>query len=117
MLKPALDALPALAVGAALTAGLILAGQYDLLCGAWMCLYGLAQVAYRQTLPGGIYLVGLCYILCGAAYLLFPAGTFMNPWPMGLMFFLGELAGGLILIHQELSRQKLIQKEQADHET
>ncbi|HBA84985.1 MAG TPA: hypothetical protein DCZ95_12895 [Verrucomicrobia bacterium] len=115
MLKPALDAIPALAVGAALTVALVLARQFDLLFGVWMCLYGLAQAAYRQSLPGGIYLVGLCYILCGAAYLVFSGVSFLNPWPMGLMFFLGELAGGWTLIHQEYTQQQLLQKEQADH--
>jgi hypothetical protein len=116
MLKPALDALPALAVGGAVTVALILARQFDLLFGVWMSLYGLAQVAYRQSLPGGIYLVGLCYIACGAAYLVFQGASFLNPWPMGVMFFLGELAGGLILIHQEYTQQMLLKKEQADHD-
>jgi hypothetical protein len=100
-LKPALDALPALGVGAALTAALLLAGQFDLLFGAWMSLYGLAQVAYRQSLPTGIYAVGLGYILCGAGCLLSNAVSFLSPWPMGIVFVAGELAGGFILLTQE----------------
>jgi len=98
MLKPAIDAVPALGVGAALSVALVLRQQYQLLFGMWMCLYGLAQVAYRQSLPKGIYMVGLCYIACGAYCLLAPSISFTNPWPMGIVFFAGESAGGLILL-------------------
>lgn len=98
MLKPALDALPALALGAVLTLAVILRGHFDLLFGIWMSLYGLAQVAYRNSLPPGIYRTGLLYMICGAACLLSPHVRFTNPWPMGLAFFTGELAGGAVLI-------------------
>ena len=98
MLKPALDAIPALGVGAALTIALVLEVQYDMLFGMWMCLYGLAQVAYRQSLPPGIYFVGLGYLVCGACCLLSSSVSFTNPWPMGIVFFMGELAGGIILM-------------------
>lgn len=98
MLRPALDAVPALAVGAMVSAALILRQQYDLLFGAWMCLYGLAQTAYRTSLPKGIYVMGLFYLACGAVCLLSPHVTFTNPWPMGLVFFAGEMGGGFVLI-------------------
>ena len=98
MLKPALDAIPALAIGALLSLALIVHKQFDLLFGVWMCLYGLAQVAYRHSLPKGIYAVGLFYLACGAGCLLAPRITFQNPWPMGIVFFVGEFAGGAILI-------------------
>ncbi len=98
MLKPALDAAPALAVGAVLTYALIASGAYDLLYGVWMCLYGLAQVAYKHSLPQGIYAVGLGYMVCGVFCLLAPGISFLNPWPMGVVFCVGEVAGGVILI-------------------
>jgi hypothetical protein len=98
MIKPAVDAVPALAVGGLLSLAAIRVGQYDLLFGIWMCLYGLAQVAYRQSLPAGIYMVGLCYIVCGSCCLLSPAVRFLDPWPMGGVFFAGEIAGGAVLI-------------------
>jgi hypothetical protein len=104
MLKPALDALPALAVGAALTLALVRTAQFDSLFGTWMCLYGLAQVAYRQSLPQGIYVVGVGYLLCGAACLVSDAVSFTTPWPMGLVFFAGEMAGGLVLIRHRTKR-------------
>jgi hypothetical protein len=98
MLSPALDAIPALAVGAALSLALVIHEQFDLLFGIWMSLYGIAQVAYRNSLPRGIYETGAFYIVCGAACLLTPSLNFTDPLPMGLVFFAGETAGGIILI-------------------
>lgn len=96
-LRPALEVLPALALGAALSLALVLREQYDLLFGAWMGLYGLAHMGYRHSLPAGITAVGLFYQAAGIACLLIPGVDFMNPWPMGLVFFAGETAGGWIL--------------------
>jgi len=101
-LKPATDALPALAMGAVFSLALVLHEQYDLLFGAWMCLYGLVHVAYRQSLPSIHYTVGIFYMLSGAGCLLAPGLCFTNPWPMGIVFGLGELAGGFILYRNRL---------------
>lgn len=98
MLKPALDAIPALGVGAVVSLALIVHGEFELLFGAWMSLYGLAQVAYRNSMPKGIYQIGIFYLACGAVCLLAPQVQFTNPWPMGLVFFTGEIAGGIVLI-------------------
>ena len=103
MLKPALDAVPALGVGAVFTLVFIMLKQFNLLCGMWMCLYGLAQTAYRQSLPKGVCLVGLGYIGCGVLCLLPAPVIFTNPWPMGIVFFAGELAGGIVLITHKTS--------------
>lgn len=95
-LMPAIDAIPALAVGAFASLAFILHDQYNLLPGMWMSLYGLVHIPYRHNLPGANYLVGLFYIICGAVFLIFPM-PFTDPWPMGLVFFAGETAGGMIL--------------------
>jgi hypothetical protein len=99
-LKPAVDVIPALAVGGLLGLALVRAGHFDLLPGTWMCGYGLAHTACRLSLPPANYLVGLGYLVCGAACLLAPGVTFLNPWPMGLVFGVGETLGGWILIQQ-----------------
>jgi hypothetical protein len=96
-LRPALDVTPALAVGAALSLALVLRGQHDLLFGTWMSLYGLAHMGYRHSLPGGIIAVGLFYQVAGVACLLIPDLSFLNPWPMGLVFFAGETIAGWLL--------------------
>jgi len=98
MLKPAIDAVPPLAVGAGLSVAVILRADYDLLFGIWMCCYGLVHCAHRHNLPRGIYFTGLGYLAAGACCLVSPAISFLNPLPMGIVFFAGELAGGLILL-------------------
>lgn len=98
-LMPAVDAIPPLAVAAFLSLTLILHGQFNLLFGTWMCLYGLVHVPYRLSLPRANYGLGLYYIGCGTVCLLTPLGQFTHPWTMGIIFFLGEVSGGLLL-HQ-----------------
>jgi len=94
-LTPAIDAIPSLAVGGFTSLALILNGEFLLLPGIWMSLYGLVHIPYRNNLPGSNYLVGIFYIICGAIFLIFPL-PFTNPWPMGFVFFEGEMAGGTI---------------------
>lgn len=93
---PVIDAVPALAVGAIFSLAMILGNHYELLYGTWMCMYGLAHVSYRQSLPMPNYVVGIYYITCGAACLLLQV-PITDPWPMGLVFFSGEMIGGVIL--------------------
>jgi len=100
LLKPAMDALPALAAGGILTVALVSSGQYDLLFGVWMLMYGLAQTTYRTALPRGVYWTGMVYMVCGALLAIQPI-AFTKPWPMGIVFFFGELAGGLCLLQPE----------------
>jgi hypothetical protein len=98
MLKPALDALPPLAVGGILALSLVLRGEYDMIFGACMSLYGLAQVAYRRSLPHGIYVLGFYYLACGAFFLIEPSIHFTDPWPMAIAFWAGEVASGGVLV-------------------
>ncbi len=115
-LVPAIDAVPSLAVGAGLSLALILHGAYDLLFGTWMCLYGLAHMPYRNSLPLANYLVGGFYLVCGAVMLVWPDTSFTNPCPMGLVFGAGELTGGFMLYR--LNRETVLeQKEDTGHET
>jgi hypothetical protein len=95
-LYPILDAFPALFVGGVFTLLMIRIDQVDLLFGIWMCLFGLTCLATRHTLPRSYWMVGIFYITCGTGYLLSPTPSFLNPWPMGLVFFIGELWGGAI---------------------
>lgn len=97
VLRPLLDVVPPLVVGGLLTAAMILHGAYQYLFGVWMCLFGLTNMACRMVLPKWIWGVGFFYILAGALCLLAPTADFLNPWPMGVVFFAGEWAGGIIL--------------------
>ncbi|MBT3193452.1 MAG: hypothetical protein HN341_12955, partial [Verrucomicrobia bacterium] len=88
---------PALAAGAVVSLALILQGHHDLLMGCWMIFYGLAQMAYRLSLPKGIYLGGVWYLSWGAICLLLPNLDLLTPWPMGIAFLVGEAYGGYTL--------------------
>ena len=101
-LIPALEAFPALAIGGVATAALVLRGEFALLFGIWMSLFGLVHVVYRLALPRANYGVGVFYMLAGTACLLSPSVRFTNPWTMGLVFFVGESLGGLILYRHRL---------------
>lgn len=95
-LVPTLYVLPSLAVGGILSAALIRLGAHDALFGTWMCLFGLANLSSRQILPRTLWPLGLFYIGCGTVCLFWPGLTFTNPWPMGLVFGIGEWVGGFI---------------------
>ena len=95
-LAPAIDAVPPLAIGGLFSLAFILNGHYEYLFGTWMALYGLTHIPYRNNLPKSNYIVGLIYIAAGAICM-FKVFPFTNPWPMGLVFLVGEMAGGYIL--------------------
>ena len=96
-LKPTLDALPAFMVGAVMTIAMLANGLPQYLFGIWMSLFGLANLASRHVLPKRIWMVGAYYLVCGSVFLLFPNISFPNPWPIGIVFFIGEWAGGVVL--------------------
>jgi hypothetical protein len=100
-LRPLFDAIPAIAVGGVLTLTLAFNGLPQYLFGVWMCCFGLSNLASRYVLPKYISWVGVFYLLCGMAWLLLADATFLNPWPMGAVFFVGEWAGGLLLYLDE----------------
>ncbi len=90
---PVFTALPALFVGAILSAAVILHHDYQYLYGIWMCMYGTTHLLYRFSLPKISYGVGIYYIVCGTFLLIVYPVPFSNPWPMGIVFGVGELFG------------------------
>lgn len=105
-LRPLVDVLPGLIVGAAITAALVANDHFGYLFGIWMSLFGIANLASRNLLPAGIGAIGYFYILCGIACLFNPALTFDNPWPMAIVFFVGEVTAGSILHIDKTRRLK-----------
>jgi len=99
-LKPLIDVFPPLLVGGLFTLVMVQHKHYSYLFGIWMSFFGLANLASRQVLPKHIWFLGIYYIVWGAVCLLLPV-SFLNPWPMGLIFLFGEWAGGLILHFDE----------------
>jgi hypothetical protein len=102
-LKPLIDTLPPLCVGGIFTLTFVTQDFYSWLFPLWMCLYGLANLASRHVLPRGIALIGWFYILAGSTLLVSGVTNFLNPWPMGIIFFAGEWMGGFILHFDENS--------------
>lgn len=102
-LMPTLDAIPPLLVGGILTGALLLNEQYDLLFGTWMCLYGVANLSAGKTLPKALWGLGSFYILCGTVCLLAIPVDVTNPWPMGMVFGIGEVTGGYIFHRNRVS--------------
>ncbi len=97
-LAPAVDIVPPLLVGGALSAALMAHSAHNLLFGVLMSLYGIVNLAPRRALPRLMACVGLFYLCAGVACLLLPGVRVENPWPMALVFLVGETVGGLILI-------------------
>ncbi len=95
-LLPIIDPFGPIFVGGILTLVMVMHDHHEHLFGIWMCLFGLANTSSRLVMPRGIWLLGLGYIAAGVVCLVCPAVTFLNPWPMGAVFFVGEWVGGLI---------------------
>ena len=102
-LRPLSDTLPPLCAGGILTYALISHALYGWLFPIWMLLYGLANLASRHVLPRQIQWIGWFYILAGSLLLLTGCTNFLNPWPMGIIFFAGEWMGGIVLHFDENS--------------
>ena len=98
-LKPIVDIVPPIIVGGLFTLIFMLHHHHQYLFGMWMMLFGLANFATRHVVPREITLVGLFYVICGFLTLYFwsEEQSFLNPWPMGIIFFIGEWFGGVIL--------------------
>jgi len=106
--RPVLDGVTPLLVGGILTFAMLARNQYDLLFGMWMCLFGLAHLASRQSLPKAIWYLGWYYVACGAGYFIFvmDRGSFLNPWPMSTVFCIGEIVGGVIFYYSAKSEKE-----------
>jgi hypothetical protein len=96
-LRPVWDVVPPLLTACVLTMHLFLVDQLDSMFGIWMMMYGLIHLCSRHSLPRYSEHVGWYYLLCGTYFLIRPV-SFLNPWPMGIVFFVGEVVGGMIFL-------------------
>ncbi len=107
-LRPLGAVLPGLAAGAILTLALARHGEYGLLYGVWMLIFGVANFASRAVLPRGIQWAGAFYMAAGAVFLLTPVAAFTAPLAPALVFFAGEWLSGFILHFDERSNNTLL---------
>jgi len=96
-LRPAIEALPPFAIAGVLTMAFFLNQSWMYMVGTWMLCFGLMNLASRNFLERAIGWVGLYYVVAGTFLILAPTVPFTNPWPMGIIFFAGEVIGGLIM--------------------
>ena len=108
-LAPVWFVLPPIFIGAVLTYALVLKGQYNLLFGMWMVMYGLTHFYASHAVPlvahrllTGFYIIAGCYCLVN------PAIRFVNPMPMGMVFFVGEIIGGIVFVINRQSDSVLL---------
>lgn len=98
-LRPVLDLVAPFLVGGLLTFTLFAHSNHDLIFPTWMCLFGLMNIASRHSMPKTMVYLGWYYIVSGGVcVLMLPRTGFMNPWPKGLVFFVGEVIGGITFI-------------------
>jgi hypothetical protein len=104
-LAPAWEAVPPLLVGGLLTLVLVQGHQVQWLYGVWMLMMGLANFASRHSMPHSTFQISLFYMAAGTLCLLVPSFAFPNPWPMGIVFFIGETAGALSMVTDPASEE------------
>ena len=94
-----LQSLPALLVGAVVTAILVQReGAASALPGLWAMFFALGIWSARPYLPRAVGLVALFYVLAGTWQLSQAQGTLMpSPWGMGLTFGVGQCALAVVL--------------------
>lgn len=102
-----LDPLLLILTGGAATAALAYEGAFGLLFALWMVFFGFANVAAKRNFSREVALVGYYYVAAGWVFLLVPLfHTFTNPWPMGIVFFVGESAGAYAFyLHNEKNKE------------
>ncbi len=98
---------PAIVVGAAITAILVDTEHVVLLPGLWAMLHGLGIFSSRPFLPRAVGWVSLFYLAAGAWLLLgADASVVPGPWGMGAAFGIGQ-AFLAIVLHVNLERVPL----------
>lgn len=96
-LTPALENLPVFVVGGALTAHLLARAQVASLPGVWASLLALTHFTAKYAIPRGLRAVGWWYVAAGAFMLACPEAGWKEPVIPGLVFFVGEWAGGWLI--------------------
>ena len=92
--------LPALIVGAVLTAVLLRAAPQQLwmLPGLWELIFSLGVFASCRFLPRQMFAVGVWYLACGLTCLMAASGSkALSPWEMGIPFGVGQLLVAVVL--------------------
>jgi hypothetical protein len=97
-----LSILPAIVLGAILSAALYLHGMYWMLPGVWYACYAVGLFASRAMVPRPVAAAGVFFAFAGAALLLTPDSTLpMSWWVMPLGFGVVQTYIGWVLARDE----------------
>jgi hypothetical protein len=97
--------LPAVVLGALLSAALYLHGMYWMLPGVWYSCYAVGLFASRSMVPQPVVIAGALFAFAGAALLLAPDPTLpMSWWVMPLGFGVAQMYIGWVLAREEESK-------------
>lgn len=96
-LTPALENLPVFIVGGVLTCHLVVFGFPRSLTGVWACVFALTHFTAKYAVPRGVRRVGWWYLAAGSAMLAYPDFGWDYPVVPGLVFLIGEFAGGWLI--------------------
>jgi hypothetical protein len=99
-----LSILPAVVLGAILSAALYLHGMYWMLPGVWYACYAVGLFASRSMVPRQVAAAGVFFAFAGAALLLTPDSTLpLSWWVMPLGFGVVQTYIGWVLAREEES--------------
>jgi hypothetical protein len=101
-----LSILPAVILGAVLSAALALHNMYAMLPGVWYSCYAVGLFASRSMVPQPVVSAGVLFACLGVALLLSPdPGLPMSWWVMPIGFGIMQTYIGYVLAREEESRQ------------
>ena len=92
-----LSILPALALGAAITAALLSRQTFGSLPGVWCGCYGVGLFASRTMLPRAVVAIAALFLLTGVGLLFAPADVALAWWVLPATFGLGQIAIGFFV--------------------
>lgn len=92
--------IPALLLGAALSAALLRADLFAFLPGVWYGCYGVGLFASRTMVPRAVVPVAAAFMLAGAGLLFAPPAIALSWWVLALGFGAGQLAIGVMVIRE-----------------
>ncbi|MGZ3509561.1 MAG: hypothetical protein ACXWNJ_14280 [Vulcanimicrobiaceae bacterium] len=92
--------LPALALGAALSAAFLLANSFSYLPGIWYGCYGVGLFASRLMVPRAVALIAAAFMLIGMALFFVPASISLAWWVLPFGFGVGQMLIGAFVLRE-----------------
>lgn len=92
--------LPALALGAALSAAFLLANSFSYLPGIWYGCYGVGLFASRLMVPRAVAAIAAAFMLIGMGLFFVPASVALAWWVLPFGFGIGQILIGVFVLRE-----------------